>query len=272
MTECFELGLSYSALNSIRSALSTYIVIDKMPVGSHPILCRFMKGTFNIRPALPRNNFSWDTATVLKYLQSLSPVKKLTLKVLTCKVVTLTALLTAQRNQSLHLMDVRNTVCSKDRIIFRFGDKMKQSRPGFHLGELIVKAYAPDRRLCLCTALLEYLSRTSGIRQSDNLFVTVNKPHKSASQSTIARWIKLTLKLAGIDTDIFTPHSTRGAASSAARRANVPIDTILKTAGWSSSSTFAKYYNKPLAKGGEFGRKINELINNAPNEDNSVSE
>ena len=108
--------------------------------------------------------------------------KKLTLKVLTCKVVTLTA-----------LMDVRNTVCSKEEVIFRFGDKMKQSRPGFHLGELIVKAYAPIRRLCLCTALLEYFSRTSRIRQSNNLFVTFNKPHKSASQSTIARWIKLTL-------------------------------------------------------------------------------
>ena len=173
MTECFELGLSYSALNSIRAALSTYIVIDKMPPGrillyavswrEHLTLDWIYPGTTSVGTL----QLYWSTYSRCRLL------KKLTLNVLTCKVVTLTALLTALRNQSLHLMDVRNTVCSKDGFIFWFGDKMLQSQPGFHLKELIVKAYAPDRRLCLCTALLEYLSRTSGIRQSNSLFVTV---------------------------------------------------------------------------------------------------
>ena len=56
----------------------------------------------------------------------------------------------------------------------------------------------------------------------------------------ISRWIKQTMKAAGIDTTVFKPHSTRGEATSAAKAANVPLQEIMKTAGWRSDSTFAK--------------------------------
>jgi hypothetical protein len=50
---------------------------------------------------------------------------------------------------------------------------------------------------------------------------------------------------AGVDTNIFHPHSTRAAATSKAKAARVPIQEILNTAGWSSSRTFDQFYNKP---------------------------
>ena len=50
----------------------------------------------------------WDTDIVLAYLKRLSPCTKLNLPVLTWKVATLTALLTGQSAQSLHMMDIRN--------------------------------------------------------------------------------------------------------------------------------------------------------------------
>ena len=50
---------------------------------------------------------------------------------------------------------------------------------------------------------------------------------------------------AGVDTTIFKPHSTRTAATSRAKSASVPIQEILKTAGWSSSRCFDKFYDKP---------------------------
>ena len=62
---------------------------------------------------------------------------------------------------------------------------------------------------------------------------------------------------AGIDLNIFTPHSVRGASSSAALRAKVPVQTILDTAGWSRKTTFMKYYNKPLQRN-EYSTKIIE--------------
>ena len=52
--------------------------------------------------------------------------------------------------------------------------------------------------------------------------------------------------LAGIDTTRFKPHSIRSSSTSAAAIAKVPVDTILRTAGWSGHCTFAKYYKKPI--------------------------
>ncbi|VEN52736.1 unnamed protein product, partial [Callosobruchus maculatus] len=74
------------------------------------------------------------------------------------------------------------------------------------------------------------------------------KPFRQATKQTLSRWVKETLRLSGVDTSIFKAHSTRHAASSAALRLGVSIDTILQTAGWSEkSSVFANFYNRPLA-------------------------
>ena len=51
---------------------------------------------------------------------------------------------------------------------------------------------------------------------------------------------------AGVDTTIFKPHSTHAATTSRAKTASVPIQEILKTAGWSSSRSFDKFYDKPV--------------------------
>ena len=46
-----------------------------------------------------------------------------------------------------------------------------------------------------------------------------------------------------VDTSIFKPHSTRSAATSAAKLASVLLDEIMATAGWRSHSVFAVYYH-----------------------------
>ena len=75
LTELFTSGLGYSALNTARSALSTMVSCSGVAVGKHPLIIRFLKGVFQLRPALPRNNVVWDTDTVLQYLKTLSPVR-----------------------------------------------------------------------------------------------------------------------------------------------------------------------------------------------------
>ena len=104
---------------------------------------------------------------------------------------------------------------------------MKQIRPGFQQKELCVKAFAPDRRLCPVSALTQYKERTKDIRIGTKLFVSFIKPYSGVSRDTIARWLKLVMKSAGIDLNTFSPHSTRAAATSAAEAANVPIGTEL---------------------------------------------
>ena len=66
-----------------------------------------------------------------------------------------------------------------------------------------------------------------------SLFLITQKPYSAASKSTIATWIKLGLRLAGINLTLFTPHSTRGASTSAVAN-RIQMDTIIKTAGWSN--------------------------------------
>ena len=51
---------------------------------------------------------------------------------------------------------------------------------------------------------------------------------------------------AGINTSVFKSHSTRAAATSAAHLANVNVELIMKAAGWTNVSTFAKFYKKPI--------------------------
>jgi len=64
------------------------------------------------------------------------------------------------------------------------------------------------------------------------------------------------MKAAGINTMVFKPHSTRGAATSAAKASNVPVQVIMNTAGWRSDSTFAKFYDRPVLTENNFADAI----------------
>ena len=75
LTSLHNEGLGYSALNTARSSLSSIISIEGRPAGDHLLVTKFMKGAFNLRPANPKTNCTWDPEIMLKYLKTLSPVK-----------------------------------------------------------------------------------------------------------------------------------------------------------------------------------------------------
>ena len=244
----YSLGIGYSALNTARSALSCFISINNVPVGQIPIICRFMKGVFNERPALPKYDVTWDVNIVLHYLKSLSPVNTIPMKLLSHKLAMLLILLSGQRGQTVHLLDVRNMTLSQGYAKFTIGDKIKTTRPGRHVAELAFRAYAPDRRLCVHTALTAYLARTLDVRGKETkLFLTLKSPHKGISRDTLRRWLRDALCNAGIDLTIFSPHSTRSASTSAAAKNKIPLLTLIRAAGWHTETTFSKYYNKPVS-------------------------
>ena len=88
------------------------------------------------------------------------------------------------------------------------------------------------------------------------MFISYNRPFKRVIKETISRWVKLVLTDSGIDTSRFKPHSTGAANTSAAGNDVCSLDDILHTAGWSSESTFAKFYNKPIVKENTFADKV----------------
>lgn len=161
----------------------------------------------------------------------------------------LIAIITAAMCQFLHLLSIDGIEKSSNVYKLQYEGLLKQDRPGCHTKYLELKAYPPDRRLCVITVLKEYLKRTSIIRKDCKyLFVSYVKPHNRVCRDTLSRWLKTLMSKAGIDINKFSSHSIRSAAVSKAKYASVPIDDILKVAGWSNVGTFGKFYDKKIVE------------------------
>ena len=162
------------------------------------------------------------------------------------------ALLSGQRCQTIHSITVGSVNVYHEKVVIVIPKLIKQSRRKRHLPPLELMAFE-NPKLCIVHTINEYLHRTQSMRavnkkgeidENSNLFLSYLKPHKPVSRDTVARWIRDVLTKSGIDTRLFTPHSTRSASTSAAVRKGTPMNIILKTAGWSRQSTFAAFYNK----------------------------
>ena len=204
-----------------------------------------MKGIFKINPCTARYKTTWDPHIVLNYLSSLGTGDNLTLKLLSMKLLMLTALVSAQRGQSLHMLDIRFMKEGETQFDFLLPEHIKQSRPRYKPPSVMLKAYPTDKTLCVVSHMKEYLRRTKPLRgDSTKLFISFMKPHKHISRETLSRWIKTVMEAAAKETSIFHTHSTRAAGTSKAKAACVTIQEILDTAGRSSSKTFDRFYNK----------------------------
>lgn len=249
LTDLHKQGLSYSAINTARSALSAFVQLtDGQNIGSHPLVTKFMKGVFNIKPPMPRYKQIWDVKIVLNLLRTWSPVKRLSLKLLTLKLCMMLALLGATRTQLLKALCVNKLQISGSNILFNVDKVLKTNRQGKPVGqELTFTAYPPDRRLCILKVLKQYLRVTQDIRGTHSqLLLSYIEPHAPVETGTIARWIREVMAMAGIDVNIFKAHSVRTASVSAAGAKFVPIQDIVDRAGWSSEHTFQRFYNKPI--------------------------
>lgn len=259
LTELFDSGLGYSSINSARCAVTTLHTMcsgTTMETDS-PLLTRFMKGVFHARPALPKLTCTWDVARLLRYLKSLSPAKALNLHYLSIKLATLMALLSGQRGQTLHLLQASDCSVQGGQLVLRVTNLLKTSKPGQHTGEIVLPSY-PESSLCVVTVYTEYVKRTKTLRTvpPSRLFIASMKPHRPISRDTLSNWVKRAMRNAGVDVQRFGAHSTRSASTSAALTANVPLSTILQTAGWSKEDTFRKFYNKPVRRDTSFASSL----------------
>ena len=84
----------------------------------------------------------------------------------------LVALLSGQRCQAINAFDINNIVLTKDGCTFYIHKLLIRSRPGKHFGKLELRAYHPDKRLCVVTFLEEYVRHTKPLRSSSRLFIS----------------------------------------------------------------------------------------------------
>ena len=71
LASLYEDGLGYSAINTARSALSSVLTLPgNVTFGNRPLVSRFLKGVFELKPSLPRYNRIWDVGVVLGHLKT----------------------------------------------------------------------------------------------------------------------------------------------------------------------------------------------------------
>ena len=234
-------------MNAARSALSNVITTKSgTPFGKLPLVCRLLRGVFNIRPSMPKYVATWDISCVFSYLKTQPSVETCDLKLLSHRLVILLCILTAQRDQTLSYFDLNFIRLEEESVTIIVPALLKQSKPGRHLSPIVLKKYMHDKELCVLKHLKVYIQKTAQLRSSTQLLISYVKPHKAVSTSTIGKWCTNVLHLAGIDLSVFSSHSTRSASTSHASKMGVSFREIGKAAGWSKSETFCKYYNKPL--------------------------
>ncbi|XP_051168859.1 uncharacterized protein LOC127286471 [Leptopilina boulardi] len=253
-TEILNQTKSYSTVNVYRAALS---LIMGNKLGEDNRVSRFFKGAATQLPKTYKYDVTWDPDLVLNHLEKWYPNENLTLQLLTKKLVTLLALITAQRVQTLSAIQLENISLDRDTIRIKITENLKTSTRSKFQPILEMPTFTEKPQICAASTLRAYITKTENLRSGKSsagkLLLTHKKPHHPATAQTISRWIRETLEESGIDTKIFTAHSTRHASTSAAARRSTNIEVIRRAAGWSAkSSTFARFYNRPVTDNGTF--------------------
>ena len=125
-----------------------------------------------------------------KYLKTLHPIRGLHLRDLTLKITMLIALLSGQRCQTIHALDISDmqVVCHPNQqYVFQINKLLKTSRPGKHFSLLTLQAYPADEQLCIFKTIQVYLVKTKPLRGNHTqLLISYQQPHKPVTTYTIA--------------------------------------------------------------------------------------
>ena len=160
----YENGLSYSGINTARSALSTVIFLpDSGSFRNHLLVSHLLKGVYESRASLPHYKDVWDVSVVLCYFKMLPSPEKPNLKDITQRTVMLVALLSGQRSQTVHSLTISGMKITNDTVHFEIAKLLKTSKPGKHQGHLELKSYPLDRCLCVVTCLRQCVKLTEPI-------------------------------------------------------------------------------------------------------------
>ena len=106
-------------------------------------------------------------------------------------------------------------------------------------------AFQQNPKLCVVQAIKSDLPVTQAWRNKNGqkqLLLSTLAPHQGV-KSTVAGWVKAILGSAGIDTNLFTAHSTRAASTSKAKVIGLSLEDILKRGNWSNKSAWQKHYH-----------------------------
>ena len=265
LAELFNKGLESRTIGNYRSAISAFhLPSDGSTVGRHPRVSALMSGASNLRPSKPKYGFTWEVEVVLRLLKGWPPNELLTDKQLSLKLAMLLSMSAISRCSELHLLDLRFLNRFSTYFSFDVYGPMKHSKPNSKRRPIEFGVYSTDKQLCPVEVIRAYIARSEPWRGKktgfSQLFLGMNKPHKPISVTTISRWIKNTLELAGVDISVFQAHSVRGAASSKALLKGLSVKAIMDRGNWSMESTWQRFYHREVLRPcHEFQNKVLKL-------------
>ena len=244
LTQYFDTGVGHSAINTSRSFLSCFITIGGTPLGEHPLMTKFVRGTKRKRPPGGKIKTIWDPAPVLGTLKAWGNIPSLSFERLTRRTMVLFLLATGQRLQALHKLLRGDCQWGEGTLKVTYSTKLKSNDP---IANPLILNFLKhqEEELCIYSHLKAYETDPRSLKAAPYMFATVKQPGLRASAATISRMVKSTLTMTGVD-EQFTAYTARHASTSAADRMNVPLGTILAAAGWANESTFARFYKRPV--------------------------
>ena len=102
---------------------------------------------------------------------------------------------------------------TSSRAYFAITGILKTERARKIRGESDLSASLSSGQKVMCL-LEQYIKQTSNIWNGENqLFIHFRKPYGRVSKDTLARWVRLVIKEAGIDVTTYKAHSVRSAKS-----------------------------------------------------------
>ena len=265
LQELMDKGRSPSTLKVYVAAVAAFAESTRaQSLGRHELVIRFLRGARRMNPPRPPSVPIWDLSVVLEALKAFpfEPLDSVELKYLSLKTVFLTALSSVKRVGDLHALSVSATCLefgpNDSKVILkpRHGYVPKVMGTPFRAQVISLSALpASDSEtdvnlLCPVRALRIYTARSAVFRRTEQLFVSFGGRTKglAASKQTLSRWIVDAIAAAYASKGLQCPlgiraHSTRGMASSWAWSSGISIHDICVAAGWSSPSTFVRFYN-----------------------------
>ena len=124
--------MRYSAINATRRMLPMILTTcDIRGFGKHVIIAGDLKRIFRNHPGMPRSMVKYDPDLVLNYFKLL-PCKFITLKWLTLKTVTILALLSGHRCQTINSLTPDHMYIDIIRVNFYISQVIKNTAKSFH--------------------------------------------------------------------------------------------------------------------------------------------
>ena len=273
-----------STIRGYRSTISNTLKFRTgYDFGSHPVLSELIKSFAKQRPVDRSLAPKWDLAFVLSHMckAPFEPLDKASLFHLSVKTVFLVTLATARRVSEVHAFSI-----DSDHLRFSNldGSLILRTQLGF-LAKNQLPSRAPDSiiipklsnfcrksdnfncMLCPVRAVKIYLNKTKSLRKRRKRLFIPTQGDQDLAKPTLSRWVKYAIKNA-YDTisknplSLFKPraHELRAISASWAYMNYIPLEEILKSAVWSSTSLFASHYLRDFREQTENLRAMGPII------------